>query len=86
MPLPLATLLKRLLPSPSQLPRHLPAARRAAQPHPDEMSLLRRTSAVAVVVAVNKGVPPMQDRHVVDEVQVPGLCGDLELRGPRDGL
>jgi hypothetical protein len=48
------------------------------------MSLRRRTSAIVVVV--DESVAPMQDRHVVDEMQVPGLRSDLELRSARDGL
>lgn len=52
----------------------------ASEAHADEVALLVSRHAI------DKSIPAMQDREVVDEVQITLLGGELELGSTRDGL
>ena len=63
-----------------QRTRDGPAPLVAAQPHADEVALLRGC------LPVDKALAPVQHGQIVDDVDVAGLRLDLELRGLGDGL
>lgn len=78
MPHLVGLLFEGIRPLPAQTRRDRPAEGGTPQTHADQMSLGRPI--------VDKPVAAVQHRQIVDEVDVTGLGGELELGGASDGF